>query len=132
MSHELALQKGLIARLKADATVAALVGDRIWDHPPTDVAFPHVRLGRAEVRPLPGGGEALEQRLSLIVVSRFAGTEEARAIAAAIRVCLVGAEIEADGVRSLGLEVPVSEVLAADDRTTTWAVIRVRTVTQDI
>ncbi len=74
----------------------------------------------------------MEHQLALIVASRFCGTEEARAVAAAVRLCLSEAVIETDGVRSLKLDVPLSDVFAADDRLTTWAVIRVRAVTQDI
>jgi hypothetical protein len=132
MSHELALQKGILARLKADATLDALTGGRVWDAAPPDPTYPHVKLGRSQSRAVAGGGGATEHQLTLIVASRFAGTEEARAVAAAVRLSLSEAVIEADGVRSLKLDVPLSDVFAADDRLTTWAVIRVRAVTQDI
>ncbi|MEH6699264.1 MAG: DUF3168 domain-containing protein [Brevundimonas sp.] len=132
MTHELALQKGILARLKAEATLDALIGGRIWDAPPPEPTYPHVKLGRSQSRPVAGGDGAMQHQLTLIVASRFCGTEEARAVAAAVRVCLGEAVIEADGVRSLKLDVPLSDVFAADDRLTTWAVIRVRAVTQDI
>ena len=132
MTHELALQKGLVARLKTDPTLDALIGGRVWDAAPPDPVYPHVKLGRSLTRPVAGGGTALEHQLSLIVASRFCGTEEARAVAAAVRLCLSDAVIETDGVRSLKLDVPLSDVLAAADGLTTWAVIRVRAVTQDI
>jgi hypothetical protein len=132
MSHELALQKGILARLKADATLDALIDGRVWDAAPPDPTYPHVKLGRSQSRPVAGGGGAMEHQLTLIVVSRFCGTEEARAVAAAVRLCLSEAVIEIDWVRSLKLDVPLSDVFAADDRRTTWAVIRVRAVTQDI
>lgn len=41
----LALQKGLVAALKADSGVTALVSTRIYDDPPQDVTFPYVRIG---------------------------------------------------------------------------------------
>lgn len=132
MSHELALQKGILARLKADATLDALIDGRVWDAVPPEPVYPHVKLGRSQSRPVAGGGGAMAHQLTLIVASRFSGTEEARAVAAAVRLCLSDAVIESDGVRSLKLDVPLSDVFAADDRLTTWAVIRVRAVTQDI
>lgn len=132
MTHELALQKGILARLKADAVLDALIGGRIWDAAPPDPTHPHVKLGRSQSRPVAGGDGAMEHQLTLIVASRFCGTEEARAVAAAVRLCLSEAVIETDGVRSLKLDVPLSDVFAADDRLTTWAVIRARAVTQDI
>jgi len=132
MSHELALQRGILARLKADVTLNALTGGRVWDAAPPDPVYPHVKLGRSQSRPVAGGGGVIEHQLTLIVASRFCGTEEARAVAAAVRLSLSEAVIEADGVRSLKLDVPLSDVFAADDRLATWAVIRVRAVTQDI
>ncbi len=132
MSHELALQKGILARLKADATLDALIAGRVWDSAPPDPVYPHVKLGRSQSRPVAGGGGAMAHQLTLIVASRFCGAEEARAVAAAVRLSLSEAVIETDGVRSLKLDVPQSDVFAADDRLTTWAVIRVRAVTQDI
>lgn len=48
----LALQAALVARLKADAGVAALVGARVHDEPPQDVVLPFVRIGDIEVAPL--------------------------------------------------------------------------------
>lgn len=42
--YETALQKGLIAALKANAGVAAMVGTRIYDTPPQRVIFPYLRL----------------------------------------------------------------------------------------
>ena len=43
-AHELALQKALISRLKADAAVKALLGEpaRVWDAAPADGAFPYL------------------------------------------------------------------------------------------
>lgn len=47
----LALQKGLIAKLKADTTLTALVGARIYDEPPEPPTFPYVRLGTFVAEP---------------------------------------------------------------------------------
>ncbi len=47
----LALQKALVATLKADATLAALVGARVYDEPPQPVTRPFVRIGNVDVRP---------------------------------------------------------------------------------
>ena len=48
---ESALQKGLIAALKADAGVASQVGARVHDTPPQRVTFPYVRLGKFDGAP---------------------------------------------------------------------------------
>jgi hypothetical protein len=44
------LQKAVVARLKADAGVTALVGQRIYDRVPPDAVFPYVSLGRSKLR----------------------------------------------------------------------------------
>ena len=49
--YALALQKGLVTSLKADAGVAALVGDRVYDEPPQAATRPYVRIGAIEPRP---------------------------------------------------------------------------------
>ena len=46
----LALQASLVSALKADAGVAALVADRVYDEPPQAVVFPYVRIGEIIAR----------------------------------------------------------------------------------
>ncbi|NZD50539.1 DUF3168 domain-containing protein [Rhizobium leguminosarum] len=47
-SPDLELQGAIVARLKADATVAALIGTRVYDQPPTPVTYPYVTIGEAQ------------------------------------------------------------------------------------
>lgn len=47
-SVELELQGAVVARLKADAALSALVGSRIYDAPPSPVVFPYVTQGEAQ------------------------------------------------------------------------------------
>lgn len=42
--YALATQVGVLAALKADAGVTALVAGRIYDEPPQDVVFPYLRF----------------------------------------------------------------------------------------
>lgn len=133
-AHELALQKALIAHLKADAGVRALLGEpaRIWDAVPKDAAFPHLLIGRCESRPVGADGGGVEQALTLTVVSRFRGTEEAKAVAAAVRLALNDAVLEADGVRTVNLRVTFADVFPGADAARTFAVLRVRAVTEEV
>jgi len=39
------MQKGVIDALKADASVSAIVGARVYDEPPQDDVFPYIRIG---------------------------------------------------------------------------------------
>lgn len=132
-AHELALQKALIAHLKADAAVQALLGTpaRIHDGAPDPPTFPHLLIGRSESRPVRADGGGVEHALTLTVVSRLRGTEEAKAVLAAVRVRLANAAVEADGVRTVSLTVSFADVFPSADGARTFAVLRVRAVTEE-
>ena len=130
--HEGALQAALIAFLAADPSLSALLDGRVWDAPPREAGFPHLLIGRSASRPVAAQGCGLEHRLSLTVVSRFHGTEEVRAIVAAVRARLEGAVLQAGGVRTVSLAVTLADVFRGGDGARTWAVIRLRAVTEDI
>ena len=132
--HENALQKMLIAHLRGDGALRALLGEpaRIWDEPPPAPAHPHLLIGRAESRPVAADGCGVEHALTLTCVSRFGGTEEAKAVSAAARARLYEAALEADGVRTVSLRVTFSDVFRTGDLRRTYAVIRVRAVTEEI
>lgn len=127
--HELALAKAVLARLKADPGVAALVDGRVWAAAPTEPGFPHLLLSRAESRPMRAEGCGVEHGLTLTCVSRFRGSEEAKAVLAAVRVALDGT-LEADGLRTVSLSAGFAEVFAAADGARWFGVIRVRAVTE--
>ena len=132
MRHELALQKALVAHLRADAGVAALVGGRIWDAAPADPGHPHLTITRSESRPARAEGGGLEHALTLKAVSRFRGTEEAKAVVAAVRASLSDATLEADGVRTVYVGVRFADVWPSPGGHRVYAVLRVRAVTEDI
>ena len=134
MTHELALQKALIAHLGEDSGVRALLGEpaRIWDAPPTAPVTPYLLIGRSESRPVEADGGGVEHARTLTVVSRFHGTEEAKAVLAALRLRLDDAALEADGVRTVSLRLTFADVYPAPDRLRTFAVLRVRAVTEEI
>lgn len=132
--HESALQKALIGHLRADVALKALLGDpaRIWDQPPRDVAWPHLLVGRSESRPVAAEGCGIEHQLTLRCASRFGGTEEARAVCAALRAALHEAVLEADGVRTVSLRATYADVFRSNDHRRVWGVVRVRAVTEDL
>lgn len=47
-SAELELQGAMVPLLKADATLTALVGTRVYDQPPATPTFPYVTIGDAQ------------------------------------------------------------------------------------
>ena len=132
--HESALQKALIGWLKDDPALQALLGEpaRIWDQPPLSPTYPNLRVGRSQSRPVAAEGCGIEHTLTLHCVSRFAGTEEARAICAAVRARIEGAVLEVDGVRTISLRTTFVDVFRSADLRRTYGVIRVRAVTEDI
>ena len=129
--HESALQKAMLARLKADPELDALLAGRVFDQAPEGAETPYLALGRCESRPVAAADCGVEQRLTLTVVSRFAGMEEAKAVAAAVRACLEAAALEADGVRTVTLRTVFSDVFRAGDGRRTYAVVRLRAVTEE-
>jgi len=133
MSHELALQKALIVHLGGDANLAALLGEpaRIWDAPPKSPVFPYLLIGRCESRPVAADGGGIEHALTLTVVSQFRGTEEAKAVLAAVRLSLTDAVLAADGIRTVSLRLTFADVYPAPDGIRTFAVLRVRAVTEE-
>lgn len=132
--HENALQKALVAHLRDDAVLRALLGDpaRIWDQPPGEAVFPHLLIGRSQSRPVNADGCGIEHELTLTCASTFGGTEEAKAVSAAARARLFEVQLTADGVRTVSLRVVFSDVFRSPDLRRTWAVIRVRAVTEEI
>ena len=130
--HENALTKALIAALREDATLQALVGDRIWERVREDAGFPQLLIGRGESRPVTADGGGVEHRLTLSCASRFNGLEEARAVAGAARARLDGARVEADGVRTVSLNVTFVDAFRSGDGQRAWAVIRLRAVTEEV
>ncbi|RZJ20357.1 MAG: DUF3168 domain-containing protein, partial [Brevundimonas sp.] len=89
-------------------------------------------IGRSESRSLPAEGGAIEHLLTLTVVSRFQGAEEAKAAAAAIRSRLGDAPPGADGIRIASLGVRFTDVWRSPTGPRTYAVMRVRAVTEEI
>jgi len=50
-SPDLELQGVIVARLKGRPALTALVGQRIYDRPPTNAPFPYVEYGESDVKP---------------------------------------------------------------------------------
>lgn len=135
MSPDLALHKALLDHLRGDTALKALLGDpaRIFDEPPEPRVYPLLLFGRAETRPWGGvDGEGVEHALTLTCLSQFDGAEEAKAIVAAIRTRLHGAELTLEGHRLVNLRVTYSDIFRAPAWRPLHGVIRVRAVTEPL
>ncbi len=133
LDPERALQKALITHLRADAGLAALLThpSAIHDEPPQEVGWPHLVIGRCESRPVPADGAATEHILTLTVRSRFGGTEEAKAVNAAVRAALSEPDLTLESGRIVSLRVTYQYVFQAADWNTTLGVSRVRAITDE-
>ena len=132
IDHESRLQAGLIAWLKADAALNALVDGRVWDRAPEEATYPHLLIGEGTSRPVAAEGAGVEHRLTLVCVSRFAGSEEAKAVVAAARARLHEAAPPVAGLRIVSLRSTGVEMRRPGDGARTYGRLSLRVVTEDI
>src|SRR5690606_3291118 len=116
-SYALALQKGVVAALKANAGVSALVGARVYDEPPQKPVLPYIRLGNIVPRPLrTDGKQAARVNFGIEVHSRpDAGRVEATQIAEAVVAALDEAPVTVAGLALVYLFWITTTVGRADD-----------------
>lgn len=122
----LALQKAVIAAMKANAGVAALVGAKVYDEPPHGVTPPYVRYGRDNLAPLRMSGDCVDEDIafSVEVHSRpVAGRVEAKRIAQAVREALDDQTLTVTGFTLEWLQYTTQEITRAADGETYIAVI---------
>lgn len=97
MSVEAALQKAIVARLKGDADLTALVAGRVYDRVPAGAAMPYVHLRNFQA--VDDGAECvdgLEVFIDIDVWSNAVGKVEASRAAGAIRAALNYAPLTLD------------------------------------
>jgi hypothetical protein len=123
----LALQKAIVARLKATSGVTSLVSTRVYDRAPHDVQFPFVQIGNFEI--LDDSNEchdAFECRIEVNVWSRDIGQEQAKAIASAVHSALhrYSPDLSADDFAMVGeIEHENSRALGDGDGITTRIIV---------
>lgn len=116
MSLIAALQKFVVATLKADAGVAALVEGRIYDRPPAAAEMPYISIGPSDELPSDANCMALiDASLQLDIWSASqGGAVEARKICSAVKAALH--EIDGDLEAGALLEIRVTQTRAFDDQ----------------
>ena len=131
-----ALGAALLARLRADPVLQPLLAGRVYDEPPPDPVYPYLQLGRVQSRPWGGASgpdeaEGQEHVVTLTAVSRFGGTEEAKAVSGAVRACLHDAAPPlGPDHRLVSLRCAYADVFRAADWRSTYGVVRLRAVTE--
>jgi len=128
----LALQAAVIARLRGDAGLLALLGGaHVHDHVPRALTPPYVALARMETRPL--GSSVVtgaEHRVVFHIWPAAQGRKDAHAIAAAIETALT-APLTLDGAHLVNLSA-ISWACARLDKDRHRGVLAIRAVTEDI
>jgi len=115
---DLALQVAIVARLKAHASVTALVGQRVYDEPPQGVTFPYIRIGTFDLSPLRLSGDCTDEDLVLSIECHsrpVAGRVEAGRMAHAVRMALDGASLSVAGYTFEWLDWTAQAVSRAPD-----------------
>lgn len=127
------LQSALLGYLRGQSSLTPWLGHpaRIHDELPQEVVYPYVAFGRVQSQSIGGiGPEVTEQTLSLMCVSRFGGTEEAKGMAGEIRRLLDTAELSLGGQHLVSLRVSFVDVFRASDQRTIYALVRLRAVSE--
>ena len=132
MSAENALVAAVVARLKADAALQAILGGRVHEEAPAQPTYPYVTVTRVQGRPLPAEGGAVEHLLTLSCVSQYGGGAEARALADAVRTTLDEAALPLGGHRLVTLRVTYADVFRGSDGKSVLGVLRLRAVTEPL
>jgi len=117
--------------------MAALTGAAAYDAPPPQAAYPGLLIGwtesqSADGRAPDGQAGALDHVLTLTALSRFPGSEEARAIASAVRATLHNAALPLDGSGLVSLRVVFTDIYLCADGVTVMGLVRVRAVTKPL
>lgn len=127
MSPSLELQGAVVARLKADAALAAIIGARVYDNVPSAAQFPYVSLGYWQETPEDVDCiEGAEIFGRIDVWSRSVGKVEALRAAEAVRSAMHHAEMDLTSNALVELEWVRTDVLNDPDGLTVHAIVEVR------
>ena len=125
------LQKAVFTALGGDASVAAAVGSRIFDHAPANVAFPYIAFGRTSLYDWSTGTESgTEQLFTLHVWSKAKGKKETLDIMEAARAALDDQALDLAGHRLVNMRLEFSEARYDEDLSVYHGLLRFRAVTE--
>lgn len=120
----LALQGAIVSRLKADATLAAIVGARVYDQPPASPTFPYVTLGEDQTLPDRGDGyDGSNVTLTIHAWSRGTGFPEVKRMIDAVRASLTDAPLALTGYRLVDIALADSRAVRDPDGITNHGIM---------
>jgi hypothetical protein len=127
----LAIQKGFVSILKADAGVNAIAGGRIYDAVPGGAVKPYVSFGAFQL--LPEHGDCLDGGEAIVTLDGWAAgpdTVQVKHLGAAIAKALDRKTLELDGQRLIELAIEQTQYMRDPDGLTAHAVITVHAWTE--
>lgn len=129
----LQLQKAIVARLKADTGVMAIVQGRIYDKVPPSAVKPYVSFGPFQL--LPEHGDCLDGGEAFVTLDGWSngnnGTVEIKTLGTAVAKALDLAELILDAPQRLvEMTIEQTQYLLEPDGITTHAVITVHAFTE--
>lgn len=125
------LKTAIIAWLKADTAIAAMISDRVFDASKKGDVFPHVTMGGVQV--LPDKGDAVDGAESFVTIdawSRLAGSVELDLLAKLVASSLDDAELAVDEQHLVDLVHESTRTLRDPDGVTRHAIITFRALTE--
>ena len=127
-----ALQAAIVAHLKADTGLKALIGDppRVFDGPSREKAFPYVSYDDARETPLSAAPGHVEHDIRISIHSRYEGRRETKDIATAIVSALNDAPLTLAGRRLVSLRAVYSDVFHRIEDDSHRGLLRFRAVTE--
>jgi hypothetical protein len=132
MSSDAELQKAIFGALGANGALAGLVGTRIFDHAPANVAFPYITFGRTSVYDWSTGTESgTEHLFTLHVWSKGKGKKEVLEIMQLARETLHDAALELEGHKLVNLRLAFCEARYDDRNEAHHGLLRFRAVVEE-
>ncbi|WP_430431793.1 DUF3168 domain-containing protein [Oceanicaulis sp.] len=133
MSAEAAFQSGLLVHLRADAGVAAVLGERVFDQPRSGVRYPFLYLGRVVSEAADASETALvELRQTLLIRGRRDDAEAIKQALGAIRLALETAPLGLEPPhQAIHARVVYADLFSTTDSRVMQGLVRVRALVQN-
>lgn len=131
MSAEAAFQSGLLEHLRADAGVAAVLDERVFDLPRSGVRYPFLYLGRVESEGADASETALiELRQTLLIRGRRDDSETITQALGAIRAALDTPLMLDPPHQAIQARVVYADLFSTPDSRVMQGLVRVRALLQ--
>lgn len=133
MSLSNALQKLVYDRLTSYAPLAALVGARIYDHPPLNATFPYISFGPSDY--VPDDMDCITGRVETLQIDIWSraqdGKRECKAITDAVKSALHLFEAEPEAGALVLMTVGLVRVLDDPDQITSHGIVQIEATMEE-